>query len=65
MKTAVLRPMWTWRLLRDIVHVRQQTEEEGEQPSVSSLITELVERHRDDLEAEAKAVVVAVRLLNR
>ena len=43
--------MTTWTMLRAVAFDR--TQETGERPSVSALITELAEQRREELEKEA------------
>lgn len=50
--TAIHIPEQTWKLLRAVAFHRAQ--DQGGRASVSKLITELVERHRAELEAEPK-----------
>ncbi len=50
MTTAIHVPKTTWTLLRAVAFHRAQTN--GGRASVSKLITELVERHRPELEKE-------------
>jgi hypothetical protein len=49
--TAIHLPRATWTLLRAVAFKRAQTQ--GGRASVSSLLVELVERHRAELEQEA------------
>ena len=49
--TAIHIPRSTWKLLRAVAFKRAQ--ERGGWPSVSALLVELAERHRDELTAEA------------
>ncbi len=49
--TAIVIPRSNWRLLRVVAFKRAQ--EQGDWPSVSALVMELVERHRKELEKEA------------
>jgi hypothetical protein len=49
--TAIHLPRATWTLLRAVAFKRAQTR--GGRASVSSLLVELVERHRAELEQEA------------
>ncbi len=49
--TAIVIPRSTWRLLRAVAFKHAQ--EQGDWPSVSALVLELVERHRKELEKEA------------
>ena len=48
--TAIHIPEQTWKLLRAVAFHRAQ--DQGGRASVSKLITELVERHRTELDAE-------------
>jgi hypothetical protein len=50
--TAIHIPRATWTLLRAVSFRRAQNQ--GGRASVSRLIAELVERHREDLEQEIK-----------
>jgi len=50
--TAIHIPRQTWTLLRAVAFRRAQND--GGRESVSKLIAELVERHRKELEREAK-----------
>lgn len=50
--TAIHIPKATWELLRRVAFKRAM--EKGGRPSVSALLAELAERHRDELEDEAK-----------
>jgi len=52
MTTAIHIPKDTWNLLRAVSFRRAQ--DQGGRASVSKLITELVERHRTELEHETK-----------
>ncbi len=49
--TAINIPVDTWTMLRAVAFARAQIS--GERPSVSALLTELAEQHRDELEKEA------------
>ncbi len=49
--TAINIPVDTWTMLRAAAFARAQ--ETGGRPSVSTLITELAEQHRAELEREA------------
>jgi hypothetical protein len=49
--TAIHLPRATWTLLRAVAFKRAQTQ--GGRASVSSLLVELVEQHRAELEQEA------------
>ena len=49
--TAINIPVDTWQMLRTVAFARAQIS--GERPSVSALLTELAEQHRDELEKEA------------
>jgi len=50
--TAIHIPESTWKLLRAVAFHRAQ--DQGGRASVSKLITELVERHREEFEHETK-----------
>jgi hypothetical protein len=50
--TAIHIPENTWKLLRAVAFHRAQ--DQGGRASVSRLLTELVERHREELEQESK-----------
>jgi hypothetical protein len=50
--TAIHIPRDTWSLLRAVAFRRAQ--DQGGRSSVSKLVTELVERHRGELEHEIK-----------
>ncbi len=52
--TAMYIPRATWVLLRAVAFKRAQ--ETGDRPSVSALVGELVERHREELEDEIGGV---------
>lgn len=52
MTTAIHIRLETWKLLRAVAFRRAQ--DTGGRASVSKLIEELVERHRGELESEAK-----------